>query len=63
MTLIHGEHGIVRYRAVQNYLLRGIHVFERSELEEMLARTGFTNFQARIFGSGIYFVTNKKANQ
>ncbi len=59
MTLIHGESGIVRYRAVRNYLLKGIHVFEQYELEAMLSRAGFTGFQARIFGSGIFFVTYK----
>lgn len=63
MTFINGQAGLLQYAWFRERLRkRGtIHVFELSELQMILEKTGFEHFQPKIMGSGIFFQVEKAA--
>jgi ubiquinone/menaquinone biosynthesis C-methylase UbiE len=62
-TFTAGRGGILKFRRVREWSRKdhGLHVFERSEMEQYLTASGFQDFQPEISGSVLTFSARKQA--
>ena len=62
-TFVAGRGGILKFRYVREWSLRnhGLHVFELSEMEQILIASGFTDFHPEVSGSILTFSARKPA--
>jgi hypothetical protein len=61
-TFVAGRGGILKFRCVREWSLRnhGLHVFDLSEMEQILTTSGFTGFQPEVSGSILTFRARKQ---
>ncbi len=60
-TIIAGESGILKYKAMRKHALQdGYHLFTPVELEDMLRQAGFRDVLQTVYGSLVLFRAEKK---
>lgn len=62
-TFTPGRGGVLKFRRVREWSLKkhGLHVFELSEMEQLLAASGFQDFHSEVCGSILTFSARKQA--
>jgi ubiquinone/menaquinone biosynthesis C-methylase UbiE len=62
-TFTAGRRGILKFRRVREWSLKnhGLHVFDLSEMDQILSASGFKDFQPEVSGSILTFSARKTA--